>query len=97
MKELAVNGGVKAAPDLPVRRHFGREEKAAADALFEKIMLSLRTSGGCPMDILQNSKSYVDKLCKAGFAMVRDGNVILTDKGFYLSNTIISDIIAKEC
>ena len=34
--QLAINGGPMAAPDLPNRFHFGKEEKAAADALFDK-------------------------------------------------------------
>ncbi len=34
--QLAINGGPKAAEGLPKRFHFGKEEKAAADALFDK-------------------------------------------------------------
>ena len=34
--QLAINGGEKAAADLPNRFHFGKEEKAAADALFDR-------------------------------------------------------------
>jgi len=34
--QLAVNGGPKAAEGLPNRFHFGKEEKAAADALFDQ-------------------------------------------------------------
>ena len=30
--QLAINGGVKAAEGMPARFHFGKEEKAAADA-----------------------------------------------------------------
>ena len=33
--QLAINGGPKAAEGLPARFHFGKEEKAAVDALFE--------------------------------------------------------------
>ena len=66
------------------------------DPLFEKIMLGLRTSRGIPADILKKSAAYVARLEKSGFAVVKNGRVILTDKGFYLSNTIISDITAKE-
>ena len=37
LSELAVNGGPKAIVEpLPARFHFGREEKAAADALFDQ-------------------------------------------------------------
>lgn len=34
--QLAINGGAKAAENLPARFHFGQEEKAAADALFDQ-------------------------------------------------------------
>jgi dTDP-4-amino-4,6-dideoxygalactose transaminase len=33
--KLAMNGGEKAVPELPGRFHFGKEEKAAIDALFD--------------------------------------------------------------
>lgn len=67
------------------------------DELFEKIMLGLRTDSGIPTTLIKNSKNYIDSICKAGFAKIKNGRVILTDKGYYLSNTIISDITAKEC
>ena len=35
LADLAINGGSKAAEGLPNRFHFGKEEKAAADALFD--------------------------------------------------------------
>ena len=34
--QLAINGGAKAAEGMPNRFHFGAEEKAAADALFDR-------------------------------------------------------------
>ncbi|MBR2358384.1 MAG: DegT/DnrJ/EryC1/StrS family aminotransferase [Lentisphaeria bacterium] len=34
--KLAINGGSKAVDSLPKRFHFGKEEKAAADALFDR-------------------------------------------------------------
>ena len=36
LSELAINGGPKAVDRLPNRFHFGKEEKAAADALFDQ-------------------------------------------------------------
>ncbi len=41
---LAINGGEKAAPCLPGRFHFGKEEKAAIDALFDNAI----TTGNAP-------------------------------------------------
>ena len=40
LSDLAINGGVKAADGLPARFHFGKEEKAAADALFDNCIAS---------------------------------------------------------
>ena len=65
--------------------------------LFEKIMLGLRTANGINTSLLKNSDNYIKGLVKGGFATVKDGVLSLTDEGFYLSNTIISDIISKEC
>lgn len=67
------------------------------DPFFEKVMLSLRTDSGLDMSLIKKSGKYIDMICKNGFAMVQNGFLKLTDEGFYLSNTIISDIIAKEC
>lgn len=67
------------------------------DPLFERIMLGLRTGRGIPLDIIPHCRQYTDRLCSAGFAEVCNGTLRLTDSGFYLSNTIISDITAKEC
>jgi len=67
------------------------------DPLFEKIMLGLRTDLGVDLKYLQNSEKFILQLEAGGFATRKDGRLILTDKGFYLSNTIISSITAKEC
>ncbi|MCQ2396664.1 MAG: DegT/DnrJ/EryC1/StrS family aminotransferase [Lentisphaeria bacterium] len=42
---LAINGGSKAVPELPARYHFGKEEKAAVDALFDECIVSGNASG----------------------------------------------------
>ncbi len=67
------------------------------DTLFEKIMLSLRTSDGLDLKYLKNSDLFIKNLIKTGFAVIKNGKLILTDKGFYLSNSIIAEITAKEC
>ena len=40
IEQLAINGGPKAAPDMPNRFHFGKEEKAAVDVLFDQSIAS---------------------------------------------------------
>lgn len=72
-------------------------EETVENPLFEKIMLGLRTDSGIKTSLLKNSDSYIKKLVDGGFANVKDGVLTLTDNGYYLSNTIISDITAKEC
>lgn len=67
------------------------------DPLFEKIMLSLRTSDGIERSALKKSDAFIKQLENGGFAKTTDGRLSLTDKGFYLSNTIIAEITAKEC
>ena len=67
------------------------------DPLFEKIMLSLRTSDGIERSVLKSSDAFINQLENGGFAKITDGRLSLTDKGFYLSNTIIAKITAKEC
>ncbi len=67
------------------------------DPLFEKIMLSLRTSDGLDLKYLKNSDLFIKSLIKEGFAVLKDGKLILTDKGFYLSNSIIAELTSKEC
>lgn len=66
------------------------------DSLFEKIMLSLRTKYGLDMSFLPNSGTFISRLCKEGLAQVSDGVFSLTDRGFYLSNSIITEISLLE-
>ncbi len=73
----------------------GSEE--ISDPLFEKIMLGLRTDAGVELGILKNSNEFIKQIEDAGFAVEKDGRLMLTDKGFYLSNTIIAEITAREC
>ena len=75
---------------------FDGSEKIS-DPLFEKIMLSLRTDRGVEVSLLKNSSAFIKQLVSGGFATTDNNRLVLTDKGFYLSNTIIAEITAKEC
>lgn len=75
---------------------FDSSEKIT-DPLFEKIMLRLRTSDGLDLKYTKNSDLFINNLIKEGFAVKNNGKLILTDKGFYLSNSIIAEITAREC
>lgn len=67
------------------------------DPLFERIMLSLRTDRGLELSLLKNSGGLVKRLVGAGYAFTENGVLHLSDSGFYLSNSIISELAAKEC
>lgn len=65
----------------------------AHEAWEETVMLGLRTFEGIPLSLLPQSfdpKKYRE------FATVQNDRFILNEKGFYLSNAIISDILTKE-
>ncbi|MBR6793314.1 MAG: radical SAM family heme chaperone HemW [Clostridia bacterium] len=63
------------------------------EAWEEQIMLGLRTLEGIPLSILPQG---FDPAKYQAFSTVRDGSFILNEKGFYLSNAIISEILTKE-
>ena len=65
----------------------------AHEAWEETVMLGLRTFEGIPLSVLPQGfdpKKYIE------FATVQNDRFILNEKGFYLSNAIISDILTKE-
>lgn len=66
------------------------------DGAFERLMLGLRTDSGVPIDFFKNSDAFIKQITDGGFARIFDGRLILTDKGYYLSNTIISELAIKE-
>ncbi|MBQ8605973.1 MAG: radical SAM family heme chaperone HemW [Clostridia bacterium] len=96
-------GDMRFSFDADIEKFIGNktfefdESERITDPLFEKIMLSLRTSQGLDASLLKSSDGYIKMLCENGFARRENGFLKLTDRGFYLSNTIISDITAKEC
>lgn len=72
-------------------------------SLEEAFMLGLRLSQG--IDISQFEKKYsfifpsefyneVDKFCKAGLMERKESRVLITQKGFLVSNSIIADLIS---
>lgn len=67
---------------------------SSEDELFEYIMLGLRTDKGINKDIIYGrNKNFIDSMEKEGY-LINDGKkVILTDKGFFVSNSIISSLI----
>ncbi len=81
----------------PIEDGYGGDEK-------EFIMLSLRLSSGLCFkeyakrfnkDFAKMHAEWIEKLQKNGLATVKNGCLILTEQGFLLSNTIISQFIEK--
>ncbi len=75
---------------------FDKSEKID-DPLLEKIMLSLRTLRGLEISLLPNSAQFIARLVENGLARTADGRLILTERGFLLSNTIMATLAAAEC
>ena len=77
------------------------DELSDISRLGEYIMLRLRTSEGIDeSDFIKRFDkdffpyaSRLDKYIKNGYAVCEDGNYRLTPKGFFISNTIISDLL----
>lgn len=63
------------------------------EAWEEQIMLGLRTNEGVPVSILPPT---FDPARYTDFATVTHGRFVLNERGFYLTNSIISDILSKE-
>lgn len=81
----------------PIADGNGGDEK-------EFIMLSLRLGSGLCFeeytkrynkDFAETHAKWIEKLQKSGLATVKNGSLRLTDEGFLLSNTIISQLIEK--
>ena len=69
---------------------------------YEYVMLALRLSEGVSLadyqerfgsDFLLSRRKKIDTLINLGYAEISDGRFFLTDKGMYISNSIITDII----
>ena len=57
----------------------------------ERIMLGLRTSKGIKTDdeLIRRSEKFINN----GYAVIRDGILSLTDKGYRISNSIIAELL----
>lgn len=64
------------------------------DAVFEYIMLGLRTDMGIDADMIyEKNKDFIDLMEKEGYLNNSGKRIILTDKGFFVSNRIISSLV----
>ena len=78
-----------------------RSDETAVDELTDFVMLSLRLSEGMSLkEFEEKAKNGIravlpqlDSLMSGGFMRIKDGRLSFTDKGFFVSNTILSDIL----
>ena len=63
----------------------------AADRREERIMLGLRTDSGTELGLLDEKKAR--RYQAMGLADIRDGRLILNERGFLVSNTVIADLL----
>ena len=72
------------------------------DEAFEFAMLGLRLSEGFSLseyrerfsrDFLENRGSLIKRLSDAGYILLIDGRICLTERGFYVSNSILRELL----
>ena len=57
-------------------------------------MLSLRTDGGIKADMIyEKNKDFIDSIEKEGYLKNDGKRIVLTNKGFFVSNKIISSLV----
>ena len=67
------------------------------DRDIEYVMLGLRLAEGVEesklSSIVKNKYPYVRQMIERGFMQEKDGRISFTDKGFFVSNHILSEIL----
>lgn len=68
------------------------EQITPEDAANEKLMLGLRLAEGIPVhkEAVEKVKKYIEH----GYAVYADGQLSLTEDGFWISNAVIGDLLA---
>ena len=84
-------------------RGFAYEENVDNSSLaYEFVMLGLRTADGISLkeykekfgyDFLENRENLIKKLVDDGYAILKEGRLFLSEKGFYVSNYILTELI----
>ncbi len=82
-----------------------KEKRNKTDELNEKIMLSLRTDIGLDVgeiketygyDIIKEKGAYIESLIKNNYAKTSEKGFFLTDDGFFVSNSVISNLLVDK-
>ena len=74
-----------------------RQTISSRDRDIEYVMLGLRLAEGVDesklSSIIKNKYPYIRQMIKNGFMQEKDGRISFTDKGFFVSNHILSEIL----
>ena len=85
-----------------LKQYIKKEESNSSDLAFEYVMLGLRTSDGISLeeykrlfgtDFLSSRKEKIDRYIENGHMTFCGDRIALTEKGFYVSNTILVDLL----
>ena len=77
-------------------------DEDATDAAFEYVMLRLRLAEGFSLsdykehfgvDFLSSRRELIDSYLKAGYISISDDRIALTERGFYVSNSILTELL----
>lgn len=71
-------------------------DPAGAEAL-ERTMLALRTDRGLPLAEATCDRSEIDALVESGLARVSGDRLVLTDRGFLMTNEVVLRVCGKTC
>ena len=87
----------------PERKSYVQTEEIDIEtSAYEYAMMHLRLSDGFSLEEYENKfaksfingkEPYIDGLIKGGYILKEDGRLFLTEKGFYVSNTILSELL----
>ena len=87
----------------PERRNYVQTEEIDRESsAYEYAMMHLRLSDGFSLaeyekkfakSFTSGKEAYIDGLAEGGYVKKEDGRLFLTEKGFYVSNTILSELL----
>ena len=88
--------------DLPVANYNYNGKLDKSDLAYEYVMLGLRLAEGFSLseyrakfgeDFLLGREKLIDRFINAGYITLNDDRIALTESGFYVSNSILTELI----
>ena len=93
--------GISEYLDVNCKKYI-TEDTDSTDKAYEYVMLCLRLAEGLSLsdylsrfgvDFLTGRESMIERLCALGYLCVQGDRLFLTDRGFYVSNAILCELI----